>query len=191
MSVPISGRHSRLRPPDRRLVGPGGSRVRSPAHGETPCLSPFSGGSGPQSVSVGWQALGLVRVKKPGAQITCLSLYLPICTADGQTACLSPYLVPCRLSNMILRRPHRGHRTARCQRSRYPNIVSVPISRWPQPASTARPALGWVPGCRKSVGPGEISSLSLYCLRQRGRDGCAHGAGSVGKAQRQATRRQC
>ena len=40
------------------------SRVRSPAHGETPCLSPFSGGSGPQSVSVGWQALGLVRVKK-------------------------------------------------------------------------------------------------------------------------------
>jgi len=33
------------------------------------CLSPFSLSGGPQWVSTGWQALGLVRVKKPGAQV--------------------------------------------------------------------------------------------------------------------------
>jgi len=33
----------------------------------------FWGGGEPQSVSTGWQALGLVRVKKPGAQTSCLS----------------------------------------------------------------------------------------------------------------------
>jgi len=96
---------------------------------------PFFGSGGSQSVSTGWQALGLVGVKKPGAQISCLSPYLdtpPTSTVRpvlglvrrvkspvAETPCLSPYLVPGRLSNVTLRRPHCGDRTTRCQRSRY------------------------------------------------------------------------
>jgi len=88
---PKSGHHSRPEPSDRRLVRSGGSKVWPSKFRVCPHIWAGHKSGRPNLVSV------------------------PI----SRTSCLSPYLVPRRLSNMIIRRPRRDHRTACCQRSRY------------------------------------------------------------------------